>query len=403
MSIPTPTPEADPTPRQEPLQRPLGRRLQRVALGLASLLTLFLLFRVWGALSPRGGAANHRAAALPAPVVAVAARTGSLPLYLDGLGSVLPLNTVTVRSRVDGQLMAVTFREGEEVAKGSQLAQIDPRPFQVQLTQAEGQLMRDRELLTNARLDLTRYRTLWAQNSIPRQQLDTQQALVGEYEGAVKIDQGQIDGARLNLAYCRITAPIAGRVGLRAVDPGNMVHATDTAGLVTITQQRPITVLFSLPEDTLPKVMARLKGGARLAVEAWDRQRQQRLAIGSLLTVDNQIDPATGTVKCKALFANAGNELFPNQFVNARLLLDTLRNAVIVPSAAVQRGPQGTFVFLLKANRTVAIRPVTVGISQGGETAILSGVTAGDQVIVEGHERLRDGSAVAPKSPVVSR
>lgn len=335
----------------------------------------------------------------PVPVMALAARSGSLPVYLNGLGSVVPVNTVTVRSRVDGQLMEVHFREGQEVDKGSLLALIDPRPFQVQLSQAEGQLMRDKELLQNARLDLDRYKTLWSQDSIPRQQLDTQQALVRQYEGAVKIDQGQIDSARLNLTYSRITAPVAGRVGLRSVDPGNMVRATDTAGLVTITQQRPITVVFPLPEDSLPKVLARMRSGQQLVVEAWDREMKQKLATGTLLTVDNQIDPATGTVKFKAIFPNSAHELFPNQFVNARLLLETKQDAVIIPSAAIQRGPQGAFLFVLKQDKTVTMQLVKLGVTQGGDTAVIAGIAAGDLVVVEGTERLREGSKVEPKVP----
>lgn len=367
------------------------------------LLIAALLYRIVGSKSAQQKAAEKKQAGnMPVPVVALAARSGLLPVYLNGLGSVVPVNTVTIRSRVDGQLMEVHFKEGQEVAKGALLAVIDPRPFQVQLAQAEGQLMRDRELLQNARLDLERYQTLWKQDSIPRQQLDTQQALMRQYEGTVKIDQGQIDSARLNLTYSRITAPVSGRVGLRTVDPGNMVRAADAGGLVTITQLRPITVVFPLPEDNLPRVLARMRKGEKLVVEAWDREMKQRLATGTLLTVDNQIDPATGTVKFKAGFQNSGNELFPNQFVNARLLLETKQDAVIIPSAAIQRGPQGAFVFRLKPDSSVAMQQVKLGITQGGETAIAAGIAAGDQVIVEGTERLRDGSKVAPKGPATA-
>lgn len=380
---------------------PTGRSWWKIVLVCIGLLLVgILLFRIFGGKAAKqGGGDKKQAGGMPTPVVALAARSGSLPVYLNGLGSVVPVTTVTVRSRVDGQLMEVHFKEGQEVAKGALLAQIDPRPFQVQLSQAEGQLMRDKELLQNARLDLERYKTLWGQDSIPRQQLDTQQALVRQYEGAVKIDQGQIDSARLNLTYSRVTAPVSGKVGLRGVDPGNMVRATDTGGLVTITQLRPITVLFPLPEDSLPKVLARMRKGEHLAVEAWDREMKQKLATGTLLTVDNQIDPTTGTVKFKAAFPNNANELFPNQFVNARLLLETQQNAVIVPSSAVQRGPQGAFVFLLKGDKTVTMKPVKPGVVQGGETSIAEGLAAGEQVVVEGTERLREGSKVEPKEP----
>ena len=339
---------------------------------------------------------GNKAPSLPTPVFVTAARKGDMNLYLTGLGSVTPLNNVTVRSRVDGQLMEVHFREGQVVTKGSLLATIDPRPFQVQLTQAEGQMARDREQLNNSRLDLERYRTLWKQDSIPRQQLDTQEALVRQNEGAVKVDQGQIDSAKLQLTYSRITAPISGRVGLRLVDPGNMVHATDAGGLLTITQVQPIAVVFPLPEDSLPQVLQKMKGG-RLGVEAFDREMKLKLSSGELASVDNQIDPTTGTVKLKAVFANLESELFPNQFVNARLLLDVKKDVIIVPSAAIQKSPQGAFVFMVKPDNTVAMRQVKPGITQGGETSVVEGLEAGEQVVVDGAERLRDGSLVEVK------
>ena len=328
------------------------------------------------------------------PVVAVEAKKAGFNVYITGLGSATPLNTIIVRTRVDGQLMEALFREGQIVSLGELLAKIDPRPFEVQLMQAEGQLARDVAQLKNAQLDLQRFQVLWEQDSISKQQLDTQEALVRQLEGAIKTDQGQIDSAKLNLVYCQITAPISGRVGLRLVDPGNIVHASDVNGLVVITQVQPITVIFPIPEDSLPQVLARLKTGERLPVEAYDREMKQRLAVGSLLTVDNQIDPATGTVRLKAIFSNEKNELFPNQFVNARLLVDVRREATVVPAPALQRGPQGTFVYVVKADRTVSVRPITVAEIQGGEASIKTGLSPGELVVVDGAERLREGTRV---------
>jgi len=332
------------------------------------------------------------------PVVAVAAKKAAFAVYLTGLGSVTPVNTVTVRTRVDGQLMEVPFREGQAVSSGDLLATIDPRPFEVQLTQAEGQLERDFAFLKNAQLDLERYRVLWEQDSIPKQQLDTQEALVRQYEGIVKADQGQIDSAKLQLVYCHITAPIGGRIGLRLVDPGNIVHATDVNGLVVITQLQPTTVIFPIPEDSLPQVLAKLKTGGGLPVEAFDREMKQRLAVGSLLTVDNQIDPTTGTVRLRAIFPNERNELFPNQFVNARLLVEVRRGATVIPAPAIQRGPQGTFVYVVKADRTATVRPITIDEIQGSDVSVKAGLSPGDLVVVDGADRLREGTRVELKA-----
>jgi multidrug efflux system membrane fusion protein len=290
--------------------------------------------------------------------------------------------------------MEVLFREGQIVSSGDLLAKIDPRPFEAQLIQAEGQMARDQALLKNAQLDLQRFRTLWEKAAIAKQQFDTQEALVHQYEGAVKADQGQIDNVKLQLVYCRITAPINGRVGLRLVDPGNIVRATDPNGLVVITQLQPITVIFPIPEDSLPQVLSRLKTGERLPVEVYDREMRQKLAVGSLLTVDNQIDPATGTVRLKAIFSNEKNELFPNQFVNVRLLVDVRREAVVVPAPAIQRGPQGTFVYVVKADQTATVRPVSVVEIQGGEASIKTGLSPGELVVVDGADRLREGTRV---------
>ena len=353
----------------------------------------FVLFRGGKA---KSSAAKQESAALSrtVPVVAKAARKGDMAVYITGLGSVTPVYTVTVRTRVDGQLMEVLFREGQMVERGDVLAGIDPRPFEVQLTQAEGQMARDQALLKNAQLDVQRYRALWEQDSIPKQQLDTQEALVRQYEGAVKTDQGQIDSAKLQMIYCRITAPISGRIGLRLVDPGNIVRATDANGLFVITQLQPITVIFPIAEDSLPQVLRRLKSGGQLPVEAYDREQKTRLATGSLLTMDNQIDPNTGTVKLKATFPNKGSELFPNQFVNARLLVDVRHDATLIPSSAIQRGPQGAFVYVVKADRTVGVRPVGIGDFQGGDASIASGLSPGELVVTDGADRLREGAKV---------
>lgn len=328
------------------------------------------------------------------PIAAATARLGNIPVYLEGLGSVMPLYTVTVRTRVDGQLMNVYYSEGQFVRAGDVLAEVDPRPFQVQLEQAEGQMARDQALLANAKLDLTRYRTLLEQDAIPRQQLDTQVSTVGQYEGAVKVDQSAIDNAKLQLTYCRITAPISGRVGLRLVDPGNMVHASDTNGLLVITQMQPITVLFTLPEDSIAAVLRKLSAGTQLAVDAYNRDKSVKLAAGRLLTADNQIDQNTGTVRLKAVFENRQEVLFPNQFVNVRLLLEVKPSQVIVPSVAIQRGAQGTFVYIVKPDRTAEVRPVAVGIVEGNIASVDRGVKAGEIVVTDGAEKLQPGSKV---------
>lgn len=329
------------------------------------------------------------------PVVAVAASRGELDVYLTGLGTVVPLRTVVVKSRVDGQLMSVGFREGQLVQEGQLLAEIDPRPFQASLKQAEGQLARDQAQLANARIDLDRYKTLLGQDSIARQQVDSQEALVRQLEGTVRVDQGQLDNARLQLTYARITAPIAGRVGLRQVDPGNIVRSGDASGLVVITQQQPITVLYTLPQDTLPGVLRRQADGSKVLVEAWNRELKAKLATGELTAVDNQVDVATGTVKLKATFKNDDGALFPNQFVNVRMKLETLSNATIVPAAAIQRGAQSLFVYVVKDDNRVTARPVKLGPQDGNRVAVTEGVAAGEVVVVDGIDRLREGATVA--------
>ncbi|HWR05134.1 MAG TPA: MdtA/MuxA family multidrug efflux RND transporter periplasmic adaptor subunit [Humidesulfovibrio sp.] len=331
------------------------------------------------------------------PVAVAEAKTQDVEVFLTGLGTVSPLNSVTIKSRVDGQLMQVLFREGQQVKAGDLLLVIDPRPFQVQLAQAEGQLKRDMALLENARLDLRRYNDLIAQGAIARQQYDTQQSLVHQYEGAVATDKATADNARLQITYCRITAPTSGQVGMRLVDPGNMVRASDTAGLLVLNQISPINVSFTLPEDQLPRVLAKLRAGEKLRVDAYDREQVKKLAQGELASLDNQIDTTTGTVRLKAVFANTGPELYPNQFVNAKLLLEVMKDAVVIPASAVQRGQQGAYVYVLSAEGTVALRQVSVGEAANGMSAVLSGLTPGEKVVVDGADRLRDGAAVEVK------
>jgi multidrug efflux system membrane fusion protein len=330
------------------------------------------------------------------PVIVATAQRGDLPVYFNGLGTVTAFNTVTVRSRVDGQLISIAFQEGQFVHAGEVLAQIDPRPFQVQLEQAMGQLAKDQAQRRDAEVNLERFKLLFKEGVIPQQQLDTQGALVGQFDGAIASDQAQINNAKLQLTYSHITAPISGRIGLRLVDVGNMVHATDTNGLLVITQLQPISVIFSLPQDQLPQVMTKLRSGTQLPVEAYDRDDTAKVATGKLQTIDNQIDVTTGTYKLKSIFSNEDNALFPNQFVNVHLLVDTKRDLTVVPAAAIQRGPQGTYVYAAGSDNTAKIRVVTIAQTTGNNVGLSAGLNAGDVVVIDGQDKLQDGTKINP-------
>jgi multidrug efflux system membrane fusion protein len=343
-----------------------------------------------------GGRRSARTGAMPVSVAS--AQKATFDVYLNALGTVTPVNTVTVHSRVDGQLMRIAFKEGQLVKAGTLLAELDPRPFQVLLTQANGQLARDEALLKNAEVDLERYRTLLAEDSAPKQQLDTQAALVRQYHAAIEIDQGQVDSAKLQLIFARVTAPIDGRVGLKQVDEGNIVHASDTNGVVVITQLNPITVVFSIPEDQLSPIAQRSLHGQELPVQAWDRAATTHLADGTLTTFDNQVDPTTGTVKLKAQFNNDEAKLFPNQFVNVKLRVNQLQDAIVIPTAAIQRGQQGTFVYLVDSENTVSVRAVQLGPTQGDKVVITQGLQAGENIVTDGGDKLREGAKVEPIS-----
>jgi multidrug efflux system membrane fusion protein len=367
------------------------RRRWLVVAGIVlGFLVLAWLLKPHGTQSTSGG---RFAAGGPMPVVTARATTGDMPITLIGLGTVTPLATVTVQSQISGQIMHIHFKEGQTVKAGDSLIQIDPRPYQVALEQAQGALKRDQALLANARVDLDRYKTLFAQDSIAEQQLATQKSLVAQYVGAVLTDQGQIDAAKLNLTYAHIVSPIDGRVGLQQVNVGNFVTPSEPNGLVVVTQLKPITVVFTLPEDNVPALMQRMHG-TTLPVTAWDRSNTRQLASGTLQSIDSQIDTTTGTIRLKALFANDDEHLFPQQFVNVVLLLDTLHGATLIPQAGVQRGAPGTFVYVVNADQTVSVRKVTLGPGDANNVTITAGLRPGDTVVVDGADRLKDGAKV---------
>jgi len=345
----------------------------------------------------RAQAASTRAASVAVAKV----EKQDVPVYLVGLGSVTAFYTANIKSRVDGQIMRVNFQEGQLVKEGDLLILIDPRPYQVQLEQMQAQIFKDQASLRDARLNLDRYNTILPSGSIAQQQVDTQKSTVDQLDGQVRTDQAQIDNAKLQLVYCNITAPFTGRVGLRQVDPGNIVHAADTTPMLILTQLQPIGVIFTLPEDQLPTVAQHMKNST-LMVEAYSRDDQTKLATGKLMTIDNQIDQTTGTAKLKAVFDNKDNQLWPNQFVNANLLLETRKNSTVVPTAAILRGPQGAFVYAVKPDSTVEARSVAISLTQGNTTVVASGVAPGDTVVTDGQDKLQTGSKVEPRNSTPS-
>ncbi len=379
-----------------PARTPSWRRAAWIA--LAVLVALAIGWWLYGR-APTQSTATRGGAGAPMPVVAATAAKGDVNIVFNALGTVTPLATVTVRTQISGQLVQIAFQEGQQVQKGDLLAIIDPRPYDLALEQAQGQLLKDQALLKQAQTDLARYTILAKQDSIAQQTVDGQHQLVHQYEGAIKIDQGQVDTAKLNIAYCHIVAPLSGRVGLRQVDQGNYVTPGDTNGIVVIAAVQPITAIFSLPEDDLPAIAKQMNAGQTLQVTAYDRSNTNLLETGKLSSVDNQIDTTTGTIKLRAQFDNADGVLFPNQFVNVRLLVDTLHDATVIPTAAIQRGAPGTFVYVVKPDDTVAVQAIKTGPIDGEKVAVASGLDVGDRVVIDGADKLRDNAKVALREP----
>ena len=387
-------PALPPSPPPGPSRR-RGRWVGR-GIGLIVLLAAALLVwhRAETPTSPRGEFGKGQREAPPQAVRVASVTKGDMPITVDALGTVTPFGTVTIRTQIAGKLMEIGFTEGQMVKKGDFIAQIDPRPYQAALAQAQGQLAKDQAVLGQAESDLVRYETLNKQDSIAKQQVVSQQALVAQDKAAVAIDEAQVDTAQLNLNYTRIASPITGRAGLRLVDPGNYLQPSDSTGIVVITQMDPISVVFSIPEDDLPRIAARLSAGAKLETTVFDRANVNKLATGTLTTYDSQVDVTTGTIKMRATFDNSEGLLFPNQFVNVRLLVDTLTGVTLAPNAAIQIGPSGDFVYLLNADSTVSKRDIEVGPTDHRATTITKGLAPGDQVVVDGVDRLRDGARV---------
>jgi multidrug efflux system membrane fusion protein len=379
-----------------------GRGLRRLVL-LVLLVAALAAGWHWRPRPPAPGTHGPFAAGQmpPQPVGAAIVGRGPIHVVLDELGTVTPLATVTVRTQINGRLVAVGFTEGQKVKKGDFLAEIDPRPYQVSLEQAQGQLLRDQSLLAQARADLQRYETLGRQDSISRQQVQDQRFLVGQYTGLVQSDQAQVDGAKLNLTYCHIVSPIDGTVGLRLVDPGNYVQTSDSTGIAVITEMQPISVLFAVPQAVVPELLARLHSGAVLTASAFDQADVTELAQGKLASLDNQINTTTGTLNMRAVFANTDGRLYPNQFVNVHLLLDTLSDVVRVPLPAVQRGAPGTFVYVIGPDHRVSVRVVRLGPVDGAYQAVLDGLRPGEEVVIDGTDRLCEGALVTvpPATP----
>lgn len=411
-------PHAELTPPNPPADAPQSpRRIWPWLLLVVLIVGGYLGYSRWAAASAASAATTAKANAARSavvPVLTAQVQRHDVKVYLSGLlGTVTALYTVTVHTRVDGELVTVAFKEGQFVHQGDMLAEIDPRPYEVQLQQAKGQLAKDQANLANAKVDLERYKVLFSQDSVAKQQLDTQVSTVAQDEAVIEADQAQVNSAQLNLTYCRITAPLTGRIGLRLVDPGNIVHATDTNGMVVITQVQPIAVVFPIPEESLPQVLPQVRAGQAVSVEAYDRgdnpATRKLLATGQILTLDNQVDLTTDTVKVKAVFPNENEALFPNQFVNPSVLVNTLKNVLVLPSAAVQRGPstsgtgsQATYVFVVKPDHSVEMRTVDVQLTQGDDTVVRSGVTVGETVVTDGLDKLQQGTIVQPRPPAPS-